>query len=451
MFGKFFKGKGKGGKGADKDRVLPEVVSYEQARDFARHQDVSVRLALAARTDIKPEILYFLAEDPAPEVRRAIAGNAASPLHADLLLARDSDETVRGDLAAKITRVAPGLTPEEQDRIRKMAYEALEILARDQATRVRRILAEALKDIADAPASIIRRLAEDAELIVCEPILSFSPVLTDEDLIEIIAGNPPEGARGAVARRRNLREKVSDAIVAADDTAAIAALLGNHSAQIREETLDRIVDRAVDIESWHEPLVRRPALPRKAAVRIARFVADSLIDQLQERQDLNGDILEEVRAVVRRRIEEGDLPAPDARDGSKDKKKSKDKTEDESIADPIGRARALHKQGRLDEETVAAAVRGGNRAFVIAALATRAALPPTVVEKAFSERSAKGLTAVTWKAGLSARLAENIQGKVGGIASRDTLRPKSDGTYPLTPDELEWQIGFLTDLAQQKK
>ena len=242
MFDKIFKGKGKDkGKGAGKPapKTLPRTVSYEQARDLARHEDLNVRLELAARTDIKPEILYFLAEDPSPAVRRVIAANAASPLHADLLLARDNDESVRGDLATKITRIAPGLTVEEQDRIRKMAYEAIEILAHDQATRVRQILAEALKDIAGAPASIIRRLARDAELIVCEPILSFSPVLTDEDLIEIIAGAPPTGARSAIARRRSLRERVSDAIVAADDVAAIAALLGNHSAQIREETLDR--------------------------------------------------------------------------------------------------------------------------------------------------------------------------------------------------------------------
>ena len=210
MIGKWLKGKGKD-KGKDKGpdqggepkAVLPDSLDYDKARELARHEDVSVRLALAARDDIKPEILYYLAEDPSPEVRRTIAGNAAAPMHADLLLARDHDESVRGDLAAKIAKLAPGLNAAEQDRIRKMAYEAIEILARDQAARVRRILSEELKDIADAPPAIIRQLAKDAELIVSEPVLSFSPVLTDEDLIEIIAGNPPQGARSAIARRKN--------------------------------------------------------------------------------------------------------------------------------------------------------------------------------------------------------------------------------------------------------
>jgi len=47
--------------------------------------------------------------------------------------------------------LAPGLTADEQDKMRKMAYEALDALARDQVIRVRRILSEALKNVADAP------------------------------------------------------------------------------------------------------------------------------------------------------------------------------------------------------------------------------------------------------------------------------------------------------------
>jgi uncharacterized protein (DUF2336 family) len=450
MISKWFKGKGKDSgkddaKGAS--AVLPDKLGYEESRELARHKDVDVRRALAARADLKPEILYYLAEDPSPEVRRTIAGNAAAPMHADLLLARDHDESVRGDLAAKIAKLAPGLTAAEQDRIRKMAYEAIEILARDQAARVRQVLSEALKDLADAPPAIIRRLAKDAELIVSEPVLSFSPVLTDEDLIEIIAGNPPQGARSAIARRKNLGDKVSDAIVGVNDVDAVAALLANHSAQIREETLDRIVSRAVDIEAWHEPLVRRPVLPRKAAIRIARFVADSLIDQLEERQDLATDVLEEIRAVVQKRIEDGDLPAP----GARKKGKGKAKPAAEDAADPLDRARQLHKQGRLDEDAVAAAVRGGNKAFVVAALAVRSGLIREVVEKAFQDRSAKGIAAATWKAGLSARLAEQIQSKLAAIGPRDVLRPRDDGTFALSPDDLEWQIGFLADLVKQKR
>ncbi len=70
-------------------------IDYDQTKALARHADPKVRLDLAARTDVKPEILYFLADDSSPDVRRAIAANTATPRPADLLLARDADAHVR--------------------------------------------------------------------------------------------------------------------------------------------------------------------------------------------------------------------------------------------------------------------------------------------------------------------------------------------------------------------
>ena len=48
----------------------------------------------------------------------------------------------------------------------------------------------------------------------------------------------------AISRRVALGQDVADAIVDTGDIEAVAELLGNASAQIREETLDRIVDQA---------------------------------------------------------------------------------------------------------------------------------------------------------------------------------------------------------------
>ncbi len=106
-------------------------MTYEEAKELARHSDRKVRRKLAASEDAKAEILYFLAEDPSPEVRREIATNAATPRQADLLLAGDSDHRVRCGIAAKIAKLAPGLTADEQDKVSCMTYEALDILARD--------------------------------------------------------------------------------------------------------------------------------------------------------------------------------------------------------------------------------------------------------------------------------------------------------------------------------
>ena len=92
---------------------------------------------LVGRNDILREVLYYLADGPSPNVRKSIASNTATPEHADLLLAKDKNENVRSSLAEKIACLSPRFTADEQNRLRSMTYDALSILAKDQATRVR--------------------------------------------------------------------------------------------------------------------------------------------------------------------------------------------------------------------------------------------------------------------------------------------------------------------------
>ena len=415
-------------KGGAKDEPPP----YEAVKEMARHEKLDVRRDLAARTDVKPEILYFLAEDPAPEVRRLIAGNKTTPAQADLLLASDADLEVRCDLVEKIATLAPGLSADEQDKVRLITYQALEILARDQITRVRQILSEALKDVADAPPEVIRRLARDAELVVSGPVLQFSPVLSDEDLLEIIDSNPSSGPRGAIAQRDGVTEPVADAIVSTESVEAVALLLANASAQIREETLDWVIDQAPDVEPWHEPLVLRPLLPKRTAAKLARFVAHNLLQALREREDLDPEVLEEVRRVVEERLEE---EPPENVD-----------THISTTEEAIKMAKELKGAGKLDEPAIAEAVKSGDREFTMAALAVLAGLKVGVIRSVVTNRSAKGILAVAWKAGLSPKLAETLQQRLALVPQKDIL--KAEGTdYPLDDDALEWQLDFIKDLG----
>jgi hypothetical protein len=168
--------------------------SYEDAKRLARSEDEQDRMRLAESAEMRPEILYFLAADPVVEVRCAIASNPATPRQADLVLAKDTDQRVRESLAAKIARILPHLSPDEHDSVYRVTVEVLETLARDQATQVRSILSEALKDMAAAPGTVIGTLARDHELSVAAPVLEFSPLLSEDDLIEIIAQSPAAGA-----------------------------------------------------------------------------------------------------------------------------------------------------------------------------------------------------------------------------------------------------------------
>ncbi len=406
-----------------------QKVTYERAKELARDDDVAVRRKLARRGDLKPEILYFLAEDEDVGVRQIIAANVATPRHADLLLAEDADQDVRVGLAEKIALLAPGLTSHEQDTIRRMTYEALEILARDQMVRVRQILSETLKDIADAPPEVIQRLARDSELAVAAPILEFSPVLSTEDLLEIIASEPISGALSAVSRRRGLGEAVADAISASDDIDAITEMLGNDSAQIREETLNKLIGRAIDNEPWHKPLALRPMLPPGAAPKLARFVAHNMLEILTTRHDLDEEMAEAVRTIVERRLREEGPPAP-------------------SIAQDIyDQVKELEIANKLTDECINDAMQAGNNDFVTTALVVLSGLGEAVVAKAIATRNAKGIIAIGWKAKQPPWIVEQLQLRLCKIPTEDVLVAEEAGGYPMTREEMNWQINFISDLS----
>ncbi len=400
-------------------------IGYEEAKAALEAGDVAERQRVAAATEVAPEILFYLAGDPEPAVRRAIARNGGAPPHADLMLARDADDDVRCQIARKIGNLAPGLSAEAQDRAGALILEALEVLARDALPRVRAILADELKHATGVPGPLIERLARDPDATVATPVLQFSPLLAEDFLVELIRGGAAGAQLAAIARREALGAAASDAIVARDDTDAIAALLVNRSAQVREETLDAVVARAAPVPAWHAPLVSRPSLSQGAIRRLSEFVANSLIEALARRDDLMPATAETVRARVRERL------GREAQGSFSDD------------ATLVARAEALAADRALDGNSLLRALGAGERPFAIAQLAVLAALPRAAVEKAVSLKSAKGLVAIAWKAGLGMEHATQLQLRLARIAPSAALGPGPGGRFPLGEDEMRWQIDYF--------
>ena len=111
--------------------------------------------------------------------------------------------------------------------------------------------------------------------IVAAPILEYSPLLSDADLIEIIAcaqvQRGPGRHRAPQAGERDRERPAGQSL----DMPAVAALLVNPDAQIRKETLDRIMEQAEEISAWHMPLALRADLSARAIRRIGSFVGAS--------------------------------------------------------------------------------------------------------------------------------------------------------------------------------
>ncbi len=401
--------------------------AYEEAKRIAASPDVRARADMATAEDLEPEFLYYLASDESPVVRRSVAVNEGTPLQADRILARDVDEGVRCELARKIGRLVPSLTQDETDRLTEMAMEILEILAQDDLPRVRATIAEEIKRADNAPPGVVNRLARDIEEIVSAPVLEYSPLLSDGDLLDIVAGGCAGGALAALARRHGLSEKVSAAVAETRDVNAVASLLGNKSAQISEEVLDLIAVHSEDVVEWHAPMVNRETLPSRVVRRIATFVSAALLDALIEKHRDQADLVDALRKTVRKRIERGDLVGAG---------------EDWEPAEE--RARLAHERGQLTEQAILEALKDGDKAFVRYALVHLSGLDFPTVSRLLNANSAKAATALAWKAGLSMDAAEAIQIQVARIMPNQALRATPDGRYPMSREDLTWYLECVT-------
>lgn len=395
--------------------------SYEEARDVLERHDLAMRRELAGKTSLEPEILYYLAEDADAEVRQRVARNPATPAQADRLLSFDTNDEVRAALARKIGRLMPSLSGEQNARMREMVIETLERLAEDQVPRVRAIIAEEIKLCANVPNQLVKRLARDVESIVSTPILEYSPLLSDSDLMEIVALARVSESLSAVARRKNLSAMVCDAVIATLDIPATAALLANGTADITQQAMEALLSRAAEIESWHEPLVGRPNLSSRVVRRIASFVSSALVEKLVGRQGLDEETASDLKRRVRHSIDVNGLDGPNP-DGAE------------------ARVRQAHAMGALNDQFVASAADAGDRETVVVGLGMLAGLPAATVRRVLDSRSGKAISALVWKAGLSMRVAVSVQTNLLKLPAQEILPARLGTEFPMSADEMAMHL-----------
>ena len=145
------------------------------------------------------------------------------------------------------------------------AEGALLMMLDDGSPLVRQAMAEVFSNRADAPAEIVRTLAGD-QFAVAAPLLEYSPLLMDADLVDIVASGSCEVQR-AIARRLRLPAPVSAAIAEVGHPAACLELIENPEAEVAPMSLDRIVERFGHVAAIREALLATDGLP--AATRLA--------------------------------------------------------------------------------------------------------------------------------------------------------------------------------------
>lgn len=394
-------------------------LSRDQVLRLLAERGQELREELAHREDADPDVLAFIAREGTATARRAVAANPSALAETNRFLADSPDDDVRGELARKIGRLLPGLSSATTEHVRKLTLETLQCLAEDQLPRVREILAEEIKYLDCVPRRVVSKLARDIAS-VSTPILEYSPLLSDSDLIDIVTTAQARHALEAIAKRQPLSASVSDAIAMAMDVPSVAALLKNASAHIRQKTLEKIVEHAERIEDWHGPLVLRNDLSQRVMRRIAGFVSATLIETLAQRHNLDP----KTRSYLRQKVQ-------DRLDGDGD------------LGTPAAVVAARHRDGKLDDRYLISAAQDGQRDIIIHALALLAGVPTDIVHKIFESRLAKPLTALVWRAGLSMRVAFKIQSLVLHLPSAELLPAREGVHFPLSEKEMRWHLSYF--------
>ncbi len=201
-------------------------------------------------------------------------------------LLSDSSPRTRARTTAKIAAEFDAATLSEAER--RIAEDIFRTLVKDTEVLVREALAAHLKSTPELPHDVALALARDVDSVAL-PVLKFSEVLTDDDLIEIVRGQEP-AKQVAIAQRTGVSEAVSDALVDTGNEVAVAHLVGNEGAALSEDAFERVIDNYNESTSVADSLARRPNLPPAISERVVSALSERLQAYLVAEHDVSPDI-----------------------------------------------------------------------------------------------------------------------------------------------------------------
>lgn len=328
------------------------------------------------------------------------------------------------------------------DSEREIAEDIFKIMVRDAEVRVRAALSESLKDNPDIPHDVALSLANDV-VGVSIPMLEFSEVLTDEDLKEIVKLQGAE-SQIAIASRGHLSADVSDTIVENSKSEdVIATLVSNEGADLREETMGRVMDKYGEVEKVSDGLANRAQLPIGVAERLVSLVSEKVRDHLVTHHEMTPDMVMDLFLSARERATVSLL------------------AEGADVMDVRRLVDQLHSHGRLTETLIFRAICMGDVVFFEAALAKLCNIPVSSAYKLIHDRGSMGLAAIYRECKLSPKMLPVVQAALAVAKDMETSASEDRDRFQqrmlervlttceddFDPDNLDY---FITKLGSSK-
>lgn len=309
----------------------------------------------------------------------------------------DPSEQARASTATKLAVQldAPGLTEAE----RKLALDIIRIMAKDAAVRVREALSHNLKSSTSLPHDVALALARDVESVSL-PILEFSEILTDVDLISIVKSASGNG-QTAIARRATVSPVVADALIDSNNPQAVAMLVRNEGAELSDRHLERVMDGYGLDGAVQDSLVRRSKLPVTVAERLVAQVSQKLQDYLVSHHELPADLASDLVFESRERATVGLLHGSES-------------------MDTLQLARQLKASNRLTPTLILRALCMGDMAFFEAGMAVMSRTPIINARLLIHDQGSLGLKSLYLRTGMPERLYPAFRVAVDVVHENET-------------------------------
>ena len=303
---------------------------------------------------------------------------------------RHPDETVRAIAAQRVCRDIRSKILSDDER--KFARKLLIHIAEDSAEMVRRALAVTLKNSPKLPRDVAVKLSEDIESIAV-PVLTHSPVFTDEDLVEVLKSKAAAKII-AVAKRVSVSDHVARAIIRFGDSQAVAEVAANDGALISEQTASEMLDIYKNEDLIAESMIARRDLPPKIVEKMITLVSEDMAVKITQRHAVSPDVAIDLATRTRERAT---LDFIDQSWVSKDLK---------------GLVARIHAEGRLTTSLLIRGICSGQMRFAEHGLARLSGISVQKAVLMIHDGGPFGLKALCVRAGLNENMAQIIRAAV---------------------------------------
>lgn len=310
-------------------------------------------------------------------------------------LTNSADAEGRALAARKLcTRIAvEGFSQDE-----RAAGEAiLGFLAQDAAEMVRRALAVTLQRSPHLPREIAARLIDDLDSIAI-PIISGSPVLNDEELIEIVRTASPE-RQSAVAGRPDVSAKVVREIVTGACAQAVGVAAANDGARFDAGSYAMTFQRFGDDGELLANFIERSRLPLEVTEKLIAKISDEALQRLVSRHALPAQLAVELAEGARERA-------------------TVDLVDQAGLSpEPRRFVQQLQLNGRLTPSLILRALFRGHVVFFEHAVAELAGIEQAKAWLLIHDAGPLGLEAVFQRTGLPARILPAVRAALSAYHS----------------------------------